>query len=298
MERLLPAKKEFCFRMDDYWVWDGSLIRVGKDYHLFASRWPKKTGFPDGYRNNSEIVRAIASDPIGPYEFQEIVLSGRKDRYWDGKMCHNPKIVQFNEQYILYYIGSARNSSLRKIGYAFSNSIEGPWTRVSHPLPLGRDANNPSPFIHEDGSVLLAFRDQKMHMYIAKANRFDNHYLVISKNIVPNIKLEDPDLTYFNDHYHLIMEDDGKQLTGDKRNGVHFISSDGMHWIQNNPLRAYGNTISIQVGSFTPERRERPELFNSIAEVKGRGIPTHLITAIFKGNESGINVQPFNDNSN
>jgi hypothetical protein len=46
------------FKMEGYWVWCGSVIRVDSLYHLFASRWPKTGPFPEGYKTNSEIVRA------------------------------------------------------------------------------------------------------------------------------------------------------------------------------------------------------------------------------------------------
>jgi hypothetical protein len=46
--------------MPGYWLWDGSVIKVGDTYHLFAARWPKGHPFPDDYRWHSEIVRATA----------------------------------------------------------------------------------------------------------------------------------------------------------------------------------------------------------------------------------------------
>ena len=41
--------------MDDYFVWCGSVIRAEDGrYPMFASRWPKATKFPDGYRQNMD----------------------------------------------------------------------------------------------------------------------------------------------------------------------------------------------------------------------------------------------------
>ena len=59
------------FKMDGYWVWCGSMIKMGNTYHMFASRWPKKNKFPDDYYAESEIVRATFSSPMGPYFFSE-----------------------------------------------------------------------------------------------------------------------------------------------------------------------------------------------------------------------------------
>ena len=65
-ERLQPVAEISGFRMEGYWVWGGSAIRVGSEYHLFVSRWPKKSKFPDEYFTESEIVRATARSPMGP----------------------------------------------------------------------------------------------------------------------------------------------------------------------------------------------------------------------------------------
>ncbi|HKJ68083.1 MAG TPA: hypothetical protein VKA68_09025, partial [bacterium] len=44
-----PVPKESGFKMSGWFVWGGSPIQVGETYHLFASRWPDSTGFPQGY---------------------------------------------------------------------------------------------------------------------------------------------------------------------------------------------------------------------------------------------------------
>lgn len=76
-DRIQAVSKKSGFRMDGYFVWCGSVLKVGRTYHMFASRWPVPTGFPDGYRQHSEIVRAVASRPEGPYHFQEVIISKR-----------------------------------------------------------------------------------------------------------------------------------------------------------------------------------------------------------------------------
>ncbi len=133
--RLLPSPRNAGFRMEGYLVWGGSIIKAGGKYHLFASRWPEGTGNEHsllrGYREHSEVVRAVADDPIGPYEFQEVVLDGRGGDWWDGKMCHNPKIVRVDDTFVLYYIGSAESSPLRKVGYA--------WSKASRESAYGTD---------------------------------------------------------------------------------------------------------------------------------------------------------------
>jgi hypothetical protein len=290
--QLVPARKDAGFRMAGYHVWDGSIIEADGAFHLFASRWPESTGFPDGYRTRSEIVRAIADNPSGPYVFQETVLAGRGAGYWDGKMCHNPKIVKAGDTFVLYYIGSALDSPLRKIGYAWSTSIDGPWNRLPRYMPFTRDANNPAPLVHGDGSILLAFRDQKLQVHVARANRFDGKYRIIAKNIFRDKKVEDPDIILVDGHYHMIAEDNGGRFTGHPRFGAHFTSRDGKAWSPFDPVQAYTFRIECDDGTvLVADRRERPELFTSGAAIKGHGLPTHLVTAIKVGESTRCHVQ-------
>jgi len=281
LNRLQPVPVDSGFEMSGFFVWCGSLIRVNDQFHLFASRWPEETGFPDGYRSHSEIVRAVAPNPLGPFVFQEVVLSGRGGDYWDGKMCHNPKIVRIGSRFVLYYIGSAISSGLRKIGYATADSIEGPWLRLPGPIPLGDDANNPAPFIEDNGAVLLAFRDEKLRMHIAQAPSFVGPYTVVSYDIYPAGRLEDPDLSFSDGRYNMVMEDNEGVLTGSVRHGGHLVSSDGITWAPANPVKLYSHTIEIEDGTtMSVIRRERPEMFNMHNPQKSRGEPTHLITAV------------------
>lgn len=292
IERLLPSPKDSGFRMEGFFVWGGSLIKVNDTYHLFASRWPEETKFPRGYRSHSEIVRATARNPLGPYEFQEVILKGRRGKWWDGKMCHNPKIVKSGDTFVLYYIGSAVGSGLRKCGYAYSQSITGPWKRRDRALPFGNDHNNPAPYVHGDGRVLVAFRDRGLKMYIATAASFDGTYEIVAKDLFPGIKLEDPDLFNLNGMYHIVIEDALGKLTGHNRHGAHLISSDGIHWAKHDPVRVYTHTLHWDDGTTTEaDRRERPELFNANAKQKGNGDPTHLLTAVLVDGKTWCHVQ-------
>jgi hypothetical protein len=292
IERLQPAPKDAGFRMEGYFVWGGSLIKVGREYHLFASRWPTETRFPQGYRSHSEIVRATARTPLGPYTFREVAVTGRGGTWWDGKMCHNPKIVRAGDTYVLYYIGSAPGSGLRKCGYAWSKSVTGPWERRAEPLPFGTDHNNPAPYIHDDGKVLVAFRDRQLDMFIATADAFDSTYQVVARNLF-SCKVEAPDLFFADGQYHMVAEDNGGGLTGAVRHGAHLISSDGLQWQPADPVKVYDHTLRWTDGTTTEaDRRERPELFNANAVRKGNGHPTHLLTAVQVDGQTWCHIQP------
>jgi len=189
--RVLPVSKTAGFRMEDYWVWDGSVIK-GEDgrWHLFASRWPKEAKMHPGWLFLSEIIRASSDNLEGPYTFEEVVLEKRDPCYFDGSMTHNPSIRKVGDTYLLFYIGVSygvhlpkdlsklpienvngtspwlREVWLRKrTGLATSKSVFGPWTRRDTPILMPRPnqwdrgtTSNPSPFVMPDGSIYLAYK--------------------------------------------------------------------------------------------------------------------------------------------
>jgi len=153
-QRLQPAPKQGGYSEPDHWVWCGSVAR-GEDgrYHMFASRWSKHLPFLPNWMTNSEVVRASADRPEGPYSFEEVVLPPRSG-YWDATMTHNPTIHYHDGTWVLYYIGVrlevdgsdapinreatweeyVRGFSAKRTGIATAPSIKGPWTRADAPI--------------------------------------------------------------------------------------------------------------------------------------------------------------------
>lgn len=136
---------------------------------------------------SSEIVRAVADRPEGPYTFAEVVLPARGPAYWDGMMTHNPHIVQYGKRYVLFYTGSTHPfpdvspdeplalddprvivaRSRKRIGVAVADRVEGPWLRRDEPLLPTRPGmfdsyftSNAAPVVHEDGSILLMYKSR------------------------------------------------------------------------------------------------------------------------------------------
>jgi len=171
--------------MDDYWVWGGSCLR-GPDgrYHLFASRWPKSVTFFH-WATRSEIVRASADRPEGPYRFEEVVIGERGASFFEGRVAHNPSIHCINGKYLLCYVGTTyegptpqtpEQGSLfspqwleawhgKRTALAVADSLTGPWKRpeepVLQPRPGAWDSviiSNPAPWVHEDGRILLVYK--------------------------------------------------------------------------------------------------------------------------------------------
>jgi len=283
--------KQSGFAMDGYFVWCGSVIKVGDTYHLFASRWPMDTKFPDGYRQHSEIVRATAARPEGPYQFQEVVIGARAAGKWDSAMAHNPAIYKVGDTFVLYYIGSDVGSRYRQIGIASAPAVTGPWTRRDRPLDLGVDcdANNPAAYFEPDGSVKLIWRTVDLRVCISTAKSYEGPYTLANSNVWPKARLEDFFLFQQAGKYHLLCEDAGGSVTGQKKWGAHLYSADGIHdwqpWIK--PV-AYDHTIHWTDGTtLTATRRERPWLLMEGGKV------THLFTAVYDGQRTWNQPVPF-----
>jgi hypothetical protein len=281
MQRLQPVPRQSGFRMPGYWVWDGSAIKVGDTYQLFASRWPKGQPFPEGYRHHSEIVRAESKDPLGPYEFKAVVLGKRDPAYWDSNMDHNPSIHKIGNTYILFYIGSDGRTPLRHIGYATASSITGPWLRSDQPI-IPQESNNPAVYVERDGSVKLLFRDAPLRMYLAVAADFHGPYTIANDQVWPSARLEDFDLFKAGGKYHIICEDNVGGVTGHERWGALLESDDGITgWKPTSAAPAYDHAIRYTDGTVLPcNRRERPQLLIE------HGAITHLFTAVYDGHDS------------
>ena len=107
LSRLQPAVARGGFELPDFWVWCGAPIR-GEDgrYHLFASRVPKEVPFHPHWLFRSEIVRAEAEKPVGPYRFAEVALPPRGGDFFDARSTHNPNIRKVGDTFLLLYMGT------------------------------------------------------------------------------------------------------------------------------------------------------------------------------------------------
>ena len=282
--------------MEVYWVWGAAVIK-GDDgkYHMFASRWPKKYSFFNGYIFYSEIVRAVSDKPEGPFTFQEVVMKKRGENFWDGRMTHNPTIHKYGDTNLLFYIGTCyigegptpemlqepisdeiklwkqKTYGKIRIGMATSKSVFGPWKRPDEPILKPRpgkwDDNvttNPAPCVAGDGSILLVYRSnvpgKGTRLGVAKASKLGDPFIRFRDNYM-DFHVEDPYIWWVDDHYEMIAKDQSGTLTEEYHAGVHATSEDGIEWIISNPAKAYSRIISwddgttLNSGSF-----ERPQL--------------------------------------
>jgi len=287
-ERFLPVPARSGFRMEGYWVWCGSPIKVGDEYHLFAARWPKQSKFPDGYREASEIVRAVARDPLGPYAFQEVVIGERDRRYWDSNMAHNPTIHRIGDEFVLFYIGSdfttLRTNTkylLRQIGYARAPTIRGPWTRSDRPL-IAEESNNPAVCVEADGAVKLMYRDADLRVIVATAPAYSGPYQTRNPDVWRRDRIEDFYVFRRGGRYFAVCEDNVGGLTGHERWGALLVSPDGIdRWQPSVPPEVYDHAIALQSGdTLRCVRRERPQFLIENGRI------THLFTAVYDGKDS------------
>lgn len=309
------------FRQDDYWVWGSSVVR-GPDghYHMFASRIPRALPFHPGWMVASEIVRAEASVPEGPYTFREVVLPPRGAEYWDGRSTHNPRVLQAHGRYYLFYMGSthplpepdpagltARGSAWsvvaranKRIGVAVSDDPRGPWRRCDAPALPTRPGtfysfltSNPTPAIGPDGACRLVFK--------ARAYRGDVHgpmtiglalsedpcgpYRVLGDAPVIDFdrvgEVEDPCLWHDADGYHMLAKDQHGGITGERGAGVLLHSDDACDWRLDAEPKAYSRTVTWDDG--TVEHLGNLERCSILRDADGR--VSHLFFALWQGSE-------------
>ncbi|MFW6413912.1 MAG: glycoside hydrolase family protein [Verrucomicrobiota bacterium] len=294
-ERLQPAIRGGGFIMNDYWVWCGSVVH-GEDgrYHMFAARWPKEYPFFKGYQTASEIVRASADKPEGPYNFEEIVLPERGSEFWDGRMTHNPFIIKYGDEYLLFYIGATYEGpkpsaeeikkiekqdkksggmpwySTIRIGMARSSSVFGPWHRPDAPTldinPSSWDCTvttNPCPCIAPDGRILLYYRSGQAKLGLATAASPEEPFSrPFHKPVVDpgeGLRIEDPFVFWNGSFYEMVCKDLTGEITGEFHAGIHLISPDGIEWTLAPYPKAWSREIEWDDGTTTIQANiERP----------------------------------------
>lgn len=310
IERLLPAPVNGGFKMNDYWVWGGS---VAKDedglFHMFVSRWSKRLPMFEGYMFSSEIVRAVSPTPEGPYEFVERILPSEIDsKKWDGRMAHNPTIRKCGDLYLLYYIASTFDGPVPsredlspsfisetynkiRIGLAVSESLSGPWKTFDEPIldirPNCWDntvVTNPAPCILGDGRIFLYYRSRGIGL--AGAEHWSGPYKrdisqtpVIQTADKNDKKVEDPYIWWNGKYLEMLAKDITGKITGEIKAGAHLYSFDGLQWLPHQNPKGYSRAIFWDDGTSTEQGcLERPFLL-----FDDNGNATHLFAATGDG---------------
>lgn len=290
---LEPAVKNGGFEMDGYVLWCSSVVKVGDTYNMFASAWPAhkttngwKYSLGD-WTSQSECVRATSTNLFGPYTFQGVVLQKRSDN-WDDSRVHNVKIVQDGDKFLIFYINSANET-----GYAVSDSVTGPWTRLDKPVIR---ASNPAPLVRADGSLYVFCRlrdsDNVNRGVAYTAPTYQGPYTAVDNgdNLLPDGgELEDPTIWWANNQYNIVLNDWKGHATGTNKAGTQYFSKDGVHYTLVSREPVFTKTVPFDDGTTeTFSRRERPFVY-----VNEKGEALALFTACMPADQHArIVVQP------
>ncbi|MFT6809467.1 MAG: alpha-L-fucosidase [Saprospiraceae bacterium] len=307
-----------------YYNWGSSIIK-GKDgiYHLFYSRWKKEHSFK-GWLTHSEIAHATSQNPEGPWVFQETVLKGRRNGYWDAITAHNPKIKYFEGQYYIYYIstnlgeqdynekdltnlagmGGLENKdrkSLRtnqRTGVAVANSLNGPWTRMEKPLiepegPITTLTVNPAIEMGEDGKYYLIIKGDKpnekrfiRNQAIAISDSPMGPFEIQEKAVIDDLDTEDVSMWYDSERKRFYATFHAHDFIG------MITSENGTDWKKSNEYVLMPKSIALADGSdLIPDRMERPFIYIE------NGQPKVLSLAVKKGDESYTVFIPIKEES-
>lgn len=301
----------------DFYVWGCSPIR-GDDgrVHVFYSRWPKEAGF-GGWLWCCEIAHAVADSPEDDFQTLETVLKGQGFGHWDGATIHNPTIHKVGDRYALFYLGTSKNSVYTKrIGVAFSDSLNGPWSRSDRPLlepatdPAAWNSmctTNPAFVQTPDGEFRLYYKTWCINDWekdlqnglrpgtedvgnytnrqygLAVAKTCEGPYEKVGdgpvfdfRHLGENAQTEDATIWREGDRFKLIMRDMG---IWNHEYGLYFESDDGVHW--GDPQVAYRGAQhyfpEASSGVAREGRLERPQILLK------DGKPDYLFCALSGG---------------
>jgi hypothetical protein len=124
-----PVPRHSVLAEPGYYVWGGSVIEDGGQYHMFYERWPTNTyAFGDGWLFNAEIAHAVADTPDGPFTPTGVVLGKRTNdpnfSWWDSQVQENPHIRRFGSKFYLYYMASVDPGTNAWPGVSQRNRIQ------------------------------------------------------------------------------------------------------------------------------------------------------------------------------
>ena len=273
--------------MDGYYLWDPSVLKVGDTYHLFASRWPDSPLKMAGWKK-SHVIRATSKSLFGPYQFAEVVLHPSKHP-WAKEGIHNPKIMQVGNKFLLYHLGIP----IWQTGFAWADSIEGPWTPVAKPVLA---TNNPAIIVRDDGSAYAVGKfkpartgdgDWDAWMQAFQADSIHGPYNVIGgpgNRLPAGYELEDPTLWWAKGRYHVVCTDWESKVTGVHKAVVYYTSENGIDYTLEStmPIWSQKDPVPIVGGSpLTISGIERPQVF-----LDEKNAVTALMAGIYPANRS------------
>ncbi|GMH49969.1 hypothetical protein TL16_g00660 [Triparma laevis f. inornata] len=302
------------YRNESFASWGGNIIYEDGKYHLFVAQFVNEC--PLGlWGLASSIVRTQSDSYLGPFEYQETVVSA---------FSHNPTIRKspYDGKFYLFMIGAGdsedppdcREDSVAlgevleesSIHVSRADSVHGPWSKPkavtfsNTSTYLCNGWTNPSPHFMPDGSVYLAFQagscgdphhDTGGMVGLAYATAWDQPFALTSpdpvtpKNWDPIHPVcwagvdEDPFLWLDSRGFHILTH--GICPSG-LRQAHYKFSEDGITW-RTSMLQTYHYEVAYEGGGrHFFARMERPQIvFKEYDENTGlAGEPVALVNGV------------------
>lgn len=309
------GKANIALQLDDYYVWDCSVIKSGGKYHMFCSRWKKEHTFGWNWVFNSEIVHCISDEPEGPYQFQNVVLPRRGRQYFDGMNTHNTCIKEYNGKFYLYYMGTTFGGDIptghidihyaletwnrKRIGVAVADDINGEFVRRDTPLLEPRDCRfwdctittNPSVAIMPNGRTYMIYKSRSaygkpLQLGIAVADSPDGEFKRLTDEPIFNFEdenkaVEDPFIWYDDKKkkFCIITKDDAANriagVTDEWGSGFYAESDDCIDFVIAEDPKVYSRTVEWADGRITTQAN----LERPCVLFDENGEPTHIFNA-------------------
>lgn len=254
--------------------WGASVVR-GDDgkYHMFAAEMKNKCKL-NSWRSLSQVIHAVAEDPLGPYErlgvavntesHNPVVSRAPDGTYvmltigcpapYSGTDCQPPEVICPNGQ-------EARWTTTLH----HSTSVEGPWTELPGLFDHLGLVQNAVPWFEADGSVSVIYKGpvNNTEASIAVAPHWSGPYTSLAENIWKDWELgitnEDPWIWRDDLGYHAVTHRMLPDDRGDHHTGGHGFAATLEDW-HYAPTPAYSNDVNGIEGDITVKRRERPQL--------------------------------------
>ena len=312
----------YVFSYPDYYTWCPSIIRDDQGrYQLFHSRWPKEK-YWTSWMTHSEVDRAVASSPEGPYTPIGVVIPPTSDGRGKWFNAHNPKIEKFEGSYWLYFIqtwGTEITESMRleiarkayshpkwmgevrpnqRTFVAKAPSLDGPWSITPDPIvepakTIVRLTVNPGVCRRPDGSYLMIVKGDKpgetrfiRNHAVATSPRPEGPWTIADKPAIDYLDSEDVSLWYDQgrERYYAVFHEttQGKGFIG------MITSEDGLNWEKSAQFELTPKVINFDDGtSWKPAMMERPFMLRD-----EKGTPTHLVVACGSTKHTSIVILP------
>lgn len=291
-KRMQPVKKYSVFGLteDEFVVWCGTIAK-GDDglFYLYFSFWPMNKGH-NAWVTHSKIGYAVADNPLGPFTYKGIALSGAGGDAWDRDCVHNPAVLKVDGVYYLYYMGDYGNGEYwnhrnhQRVGVAWSEKPEGPFKRLDQPIvdvtPGRHDAlvtTNPTVCVGPDKRIYMMYKAVSDQGEMPKGGAVVCSMAVADHPLGPFVKsekpiltnpenpwsVEDPFMWYEDDRFYAVAKDFQGYFT---KAGPHtvglFQSFDGFEWeVADHPL-AFKLELHWEDGTVEPlQNMERPQMW-------------------------------------